>query len=77
MGGIGVREGPWGQWGHCGPPPQFCQLGNFSIHVALRNLRPAGKGGHRWGGGGQGDMGGGTANGGGGTLRTRSGGDIK
>ncbi|XP_033367436.1 very-long-chain enoyl-CoA reductase-like [Parus major] len=26
------------------PPcsPQFCQLGNFSIHVALRNLRPAG-----------------------------------
>ncbi|KAF1633329.1 UNVERIFIED_CONTAM: Very-long-chain enoyl-CoA reductase, partial [Eudyptes pachyrhynchus] len=23
-------------------PPQFCQLGNFSIHVALRNLRPAG-----------------------------------
>lgn len=38
-------------------PPQFCQLGNFSIHVALRNLRPAGEGtpvgtehmGHAWG----------------------------
>ena len=22
---------------------QFCELGNFSIHLALRNLRPSGK----------------------------------